>query len=113
MSPQVHVPLDSVTKQGKGLAYVKFVQPSSAIAAYEALDRKSFQGRLLHILGAVDRKGNVQVEESEGRKKTVKDEKLAKRKAMAGKEFNWSMLYMNVRPLISFYLVTYTFSCVE
>jgi multiple RNA-binding domain-containing protein 1 len=52
---------------------------------------------LLHILAAVDRKGNFQVEEGEGRKKTVKDEKQAKRKAMAGKEFNWSMLYMNVR----------------
>ena len=32
--------LDSVTKREKGLAYVKFAQSSSAIAAYEALDRK-------------------------------------------------------------------------
>lgn len=45
------------------------------------------------------------MEEGEGRKKTVKDEKLAKRRAMAGKEFNWSMLYMNVRPSVSFLLV--------
>lgn len=74
-----------------------FAQPQNALAAYQALDRKSFQGRLIHILAAVDRKGKIQVEEGEGRKKTVKDEKQAKRKAMAGKEFNWSMLYMNVR----------------
>jgi multiple RNA-binding domain-containing protein 1 len=99
---QVHTPLDSVTKQPKGVAYVTFAQPSNAVTAYEALDRKSFQGRLLHILGAVDRKGNIQIEEGEGRKTTVKDEKHAKRRAMAGKEFNWSMLYMNVRPFISF-----------
>lgn len=94
MPPQVHTPLDSVTKQAKGVAYVTFTQPSNAIAAYEALDRKSFQGRLLHILGAVDRKGKIQVE-GEARKRTVKDEKLAKRRATASKEFNWSMLYMN------------------
>ena len=49
------------------------------------------------MLAAVDRKGKLQVEEGEGRKKTVKDEKEGKRKAMAGKEFNWAMLYMNVR----------------
>ncbi|RDB18321.1 Multiple RNA-binding domain-containing protein 1 [Hypsizygus marmoreus] len=92
---QVHIPVDALTKQPKGVAYVTFAQATSALAAYEALDRKSFQGRLIHILAAVDRKGKVQVEEGEGRKKTVKDDKAGKRKAMAGKEFNWSMLYMN------------------
>ena len=91
---QVHTPLDPVTKHRKGVAYVTFAQPSNALAAYEALDKKSFQGRLIHILGAVDKQGKV---EAEGRKKGLKDEKAAKRKAAAGKEFNWSMLYMNVR----------------
>lgn len=52
---------------------------------------------MLHVLAAVDRKGKLPMEEGEGRKKTVKDEKDGKRKAMAGKEFNWAMLYMNVR----------------
>lgn len=56
-------------------------------------------------MAAVDRKGNFQVEEGEGRKKTVKDEKQAKRKAMAGREFNWSMLYMNVRQLLSIHIL--------
>ncbi|KAF7421208.1 Multiple RNA-binding domain-containing protein 1 [Pleurotus ostreatus] len=92
---QVHIPLDSLTKQSKGLAYVTFRQSSCALAAFEALDRKSFQGRLLHILPAVDRKGNIQIEEGSGRKKTVKDERNQSRKSAAGKEFNWSMLYMN------------------
>ncbi|KAF8870174.1 hypothetical protein BD779DRAFT_1581736 [Infundibulicybe gibba] len=88
-------PFGDINQAIEGLAYVTFSKPSDALAAYEALDRKSFQGRLLHILAAVDRKGNLQVETAEGRKKTVKDERGAKRKAMAGKEFNWSMLYMN------------------
>ncbi|KAG6889211.1 hypothetical protein C0995_002671 [Termitomyces sp. Mi166 len=88
---QVHIPVDINTKQPKGVAYVTFKSPSCAVAAYEALDRKSFQGRLIHILAAVDRKGKFQIEEGEGRKRTVKEEKQAKRKAMAGKEFNWSL----------------------
>ncbi|KNZ77947.1 Multiple RNA-binding domain-containing protein 1 [Termitomyces sp. J132] len=98
---QVHIPIDINTKQPKGVAYVTFKSPSCAVAAYEALDRKSFQGRLIHILAAVDRKGKFQVEEGEGRKRTVKGEKQAKRKAMAGKEFNWSMLYMNADAVAS------------
>ncbi|KAJ6536704.1 hypothetical protein DFH09DRAFT_1178549 [Mycena vulgaris] len=92
---QVHIPLDPVSKQAKGLAYVTFAKGADALAAYERLDRKSFQGRLVHILAAVDRKAKFEVEEGEGRKKTVKGEKNAQRKATAGKEFNWSMLYMN------------------
>ncbi|KAJ6560260.1 hypothetical protein B0H19DRAFT_945470 [Mycena capillaripes] len=92
---QVHIPLDTASKQPKGVAYVTFAQAANALAAYESLDRKSFQGRLIHILAAVDRKPKFEVEEGEGRKKTVKGEKNAQRKAAAGKEFNWSMLYMN------------------
>jgi multiple RNA-binding domain-containing protein 1 len=87
-----------LSKQPKGLAYVTFAQPTSALNAYEALDKQAFQGRLVHILAAVNRKGNFEVEEV-GRKKTVKDERDSKRRTMAGKEFNWSMLYMNVRPV--------------
>ncbi|PBK60975.1 RNA-binding domain-containing protein [Armillaria solidipes] len=92
---QVHTPLDAQTKQSKGLAYVTFARAADAVSAYKALDRKSFQGRLLHILAAVDRKGAYQVEEADGKKRTLKDEKNAKRKAAASKDFNWSMLYMN------------------
>jgi multiple RNA-binding domain-containing protein 1 len=66
------------------------------MAAYEALDKKPFQGRLLHISAAVDRKAKFEVSEGDGKKKGLKDEKNAKRKTMASKEFNWSMLYMNV-----------------
>ncbi len=100
---QVHIPVDSLTKQPKGLAYVTFKAAADAVSAYEALDKKSFQGRLLHILAAVDRKPKFTVEDGEGKKKTVKDEINAKRKAAAGKEFNWSMLYMNVSSLSSFH----------
>lgn len=74
-----------------------FVHPSSALAAYEGLDKKSFQGRLLHILPAVDRKGKPEVLDTDDRKLSIKNERNTKRKATAGHEFSWSMLYMNVR----------------
>jgi len=102
---KVHIPLDPLSKQSKGLAYVTFIQPSCALAAYEALDKKSLQGRLLHILAAVDRRNKYTVEEGEGKKRTLKDEKFLKQKAAAGKEFNWSMLYMNVRLTLLEYIL--------
>ncbi|KAG2129499.1 hypothetical protein DEU56DRAFT_956732 [Suillus clintonianus] len=92
---QVHISIDSLSKQPKGLAYVTFEQPTSALSAYEALDKTSFQGRLLHILPAVDRKGKFEVVEGEGKKQSLKDVRGSQRKAAAGREFNWSMLYMN------------------
>ncbi|KAG6889270.1 hypothetical protein C0992_005794 [Termitomyces sp. T32_za158] len=100
---QVHIPVDINTKQPKGVAYVTFKSPSSAVAAYEALDRTPFQGRLMHVLGAVDRRGapGEGDGEGQGRKRTVKEEKHAKRKAAAGKEFVWSMLYMNADAVAS------------
>jgi len=81
---------------------VTFAQAACAVAAYETLDKKSFQGRLLHILGAVDRKGKFEVEEVEGgKKKSLKSERDAKRKSTAGKGFNWGMLYMNSDAVVS------------
>lgn len=74
-----------------------FAQPSSALCAYEALDKKSFQGRLLHILPAVERKGKPEELNTADGKLSVKTDRKAKRKAAVGREFNWSMLYMNVR----------------
>ncbi|KAI0776697.1 RNA-binding domain-containing protein [Trametes elegans] len=98
---QVHLVLDPTTKQSKGLAYVTFEKPESALAAYEAFDKTSFQGRLLHILPAVDRKGKAADVEGVGKKRTLKQDKEAKRKAVAGKEFNWAMLYMNSDAVVS------------
>ncbi|OBZ74791.1 Multiple RNA-binding domain-containing protein 1 [Grifola frondosa] len=92
---QVHIPLDPTTKQPKGVAYVSFAQADCAVAAYEVLDKTSFQGRLLHILPAVDRKGKVHDGEGDAKKKSLKQDREAKKKAGAGKEFNWTMLYMN------------------
>jgi multiple RNA-binding domain-containing protein 1 len=57
------------------------------------MDGKTFQGRLLHVLPAVDRKPKP---EGDGKAKSVKESRQEKRKEFASKEFSWGMLYMNV-----------------
>ncbi|KAF9235008.1 hypothetical protein BU15DRAFT_89749 [Melanogaster broomeanus] len=80
----------AIVEHSKGFAYVTFAQSSSAQAAYETLDKKSFQGR-----------DKIDVEEAGDKKRSIKDERNAKRKATASREFNWSMLYMNSDAVVS------------
>ncbi|KAH9039133.1 hypothetical protein EDB85DRAFT_2132081 [Lactarius pseudohatsudake] len=98
---QIHIPVDSVTKESKGLAFVTYTQSQDALVAFQALDKKPFQGRLLHIIGAVDKRDSVASTEGTGKSKTLKKQRNEKRKAAAGKEFNWSMLYMNSDAVLS------------
>ena len=86
---QVHIPLDASTKASKGLAFVKFHDPSHALVAYRARDGAIFQGRLLHVLPAVDLAPKPTAAAS------LKQKRLESKRAQAGKDFNWSMLYMN------------------
>jgi multiple RNA-binding domain-containing protein 1 len=85
-----------VTKDSKGLAFVTYTHSQDALAAFRSLDKKPFQGRLLHIIGAVDKQNSAVTMEGTGKPKTLKGHRDEKRKAAAGKEFNWSALYMNV-----------------
>lgn len=93
---QIHIPIDSATKVSKGLAFVTYTRPEVALAAFGALDKKPFQGRLLHIIGAVDRNNSAAISDRAGNPKPLKEQRTEKRRASAGKEFNWGMLYMNV-----------------
>lgn len=94
---QVHIPVDKRTSAPKGLAYVSFTKASDAVAAYDALDGTTFQGRLLHVLPAIGRgdKSNIP-----GRPTTLKEERLERRKQSAGQSFSWGALYLNVRHLV-------------
>ncbi|KZV89423.1 RNA-binding domain-containing protein [Exidia glandulosa HHB12029] len=95
---QVHIPLDPATKTSKGLAFVTFSTPEEAVAAREALDGTSFQGRLLHILPAIERRKAPALSAEQ---LSVKARKEQNRKLNAGKEFNWAMLYMNADAVAS------------
>ena len=70
------------------------------MAAYDALDKTSFQGRLLHILPAIDRvprAGNPSGNDKPMKLKAMREQK---KKENSGKDFNWAILYMNVRTSI-------------
>ena len=85
-----------MAKGSKGLAFITYARPQDALAAFEALNKKPFQGRILHIMGAVDRNNSAATTGHGDKARPLKEQRSEKRKAAAGKEFNWAMLYMNV-----------------
>ncbi|GAA6018047.1 hypothetical protein JCM11491_000049 [Sporobolomyces phaffii] len=97
---QVHLPVDKATGSSKGLAYVTFTSPASAVEAYKALDGRTFQGRLLHILPAV---GRLAKPERNGAQagSSLKAERLEARKQTGGKAFSWATLYLNSNAALS------------
>ena len=92
---------DARTSTSKGFAYVQYVEPSFATQALQKLDGSSFQGRLLHILPALDKKSN-QLNEYEISKLPLKKQKDLKRKREASSTtFSWNSLYMNPDAVMS------------
>ncbi|KAJ1020037.1 hypothetical protein NDA16_004317 [Ustilago loliicola] len=92
---QVHIPLDKQTKASKGLAFISFIDPSHALAAFRAKDGSTFQGRLLHLLPAVNKEAPAASEADSKKPATLKQTRAEAKKQDAGKDFNWSMLYMS------------------
>ncbi|SPC63834.1 probable RNA-binding protein [Ustilago sp. UG-2017b] len=90
---QVHIPLDKQTKTSKGLAFISFTDPAHALAAFRAKDGSTFQGRLLHLLPAVNKESPTAAEDK--KPATLKQARADAKKQEAGKDFNWSMLYMS------------------
>ncbi|KAL2007846.1 hypothetical protein VTN00DRAFT_7828 [Thermoascus crustaceus] len=98
---EIHIAFDARSESSKGFAYVQYVDPTSAINAYKSLDGSTFQGRLLHILGATAKK-TYKIDESELAKLPLKKQKQIKRKMEAASStFNWNSLYMNTDAVMS------------
>ncbi|GAD92826.1 pre-rRNA processing protein Mrd1, putative [Paecilomyces variotii No. 5] len=98
---EIHVAFDTRSTTSKGFAYVQYVDASSAIDAYKALDGKTFQGRLLHILPASAKK-TYKIDEYELSKLPLKKQKQIKRKMEASSStFSWNSLYMNADAVMS------------
>ncbi|KAI9486704.1 MAG: hypothetical protein EXX96DRAFT_516924 [Benjaminiella poitrasii] len=95
---EVHMPIAKDTKKSKGYAYILYLLPEHAIKAYEDLDMKTFQGRLLHVIPSEEKPASKE-EELLGVNGTklsaVKKEKEKKRRNLAGNDFNWNSLYMS------------------
>lgn len=75
---------------------MQYSHADAAIDAYQTLDGKHFQGRLLHILPASAKK-TYKIDEYELSKLPLKKQREIKRKQnAAGSSFSWNSLYMNV-----------------
>ncbi|KAJ1825508.1 Multiple RNA-binding domain-containing protein 1, partial [Coemansia sp. RSA 2599] len=93
---EVHMPISRDTKRPKGFAYILYLLPEHAVKAYTSLDNKIFLGRLLHILPGKEKPQPRETEDAQsGFKSSVKKERDAKKKALAGSDFNWNSLYMS------------------
>ena len=63
---EIHLPIDKTTKRITGIGFVTFVMPEHAVKAFNDLDGKIFQGRLLHIMPAKAKKTAEDVSTIEG-----------------------------------------------
>lgn len=93
---QVHIPLTADTKQSKGFAYILFLIPEHALAAFRELDGTTFQGRLLHIIPAREKPGKPD-EQQDGGNQSFKQKKKAELKSKSTEDYNWNTLFMSVR----------------
>ncbi|KAJ5446562.1 hypothetical protein N7491_002644 [Penicillium cf. griseofulvum] len=98
---EIHVAFDTRSTTSKGFAYVQYSHADAAIDAYQTLDGKHFQGRLLHILPASAKK-TYKIDEYELSKLPLKKQREIKRKQNAGgSSFSWNSLYMNADAVMS------------
>ncbi|KAJ5876774.1 hypothetical protein N7455_000239 [Penicillium solitum] len=98
---EIHIAFDTRSTTSKGFAYVQYSDADAAIDAYQTLDGKHFQGRLLHILPASAKK-TYKIDEYELSKLPLKKQREIKRKQnAAGSSFSWNSLYMNADAVMS------------
>ena len=88
---QVHIPLTSDTRTPYGVAYVSFASPNAALTAMKSTDGSIFQGRLLHILPAINKRQPEDLSKASVKKLRNKE----KKENSENREFSWSGLYMN------------------
>ncbi|OVA01962.1 RNA recognition motif domain [Macleaya cordata] len=95
---EVHLVVDKDTRRSKGIAYVLYTLPESAVRALEELDNSIFQGRLLHILPAKQQNSSKKQESNAAGQtsKTFKQQKVDQRKASeaSGDTRAWNSLFM-------------------
>lgn len=91
---EIFIPIDTQTKKSKAIAFVTFLMPEHAVNAYEQLDGQTFQGRLIHILPAKDKRQDDGLADDQGETDNYKKKRAAKKRAEAGHSFNWNSLFM-------------------
>lgn len=87
---EVHLPIDKNSNKSTGFAFVTFMLPEHAMKAWQDLDGKIFQGRILHIIPGHDKK-TIADSNSEG---SYKKKKEGEKKALSGSAHNWNALFL-------------------
>ncbi|XP_035215935.1 probable RNA-binding protein 19 isoform X1 [Stegodyphus dumicola] len=89
---EINHPVDLITKQGMGFAFVSYVFAEHAVKAFSALDGTIFQGRVLHLIPAKPKK-----EYSDDQNETnFKKKKESKMKELSGSSHNWNILFLGM-----------------
>ncbi|KAI9660796.1 MAG: Multiple RNA-binding domain-containing protein 1 [Alyxoria varia] len=90
----IHIAFDRESGKSKGYGFAEYKSSRLAHEAREKLDGTIFQGRLVHILPASDRK-NSKLDEFAISQLPLKKQKQIRQKAESNSSFNWNSLYMN------------------
>jgi multiple RNA-binding domain-containing protein 1 len=89
---EIHLPMDKITKQCKGYAFLLYVIPEHAVAAFTDMNNSIFQGRILEIVAAKDKPKSAEELQTPN---TFKAKREQQKKATASSDFNWNSLFMN------------------
>ncbi|KAL3895907.1 MAG: hypothetical protein SGCHY_004419 [Lobulomycetales sp.] len=99
---QVYIPIDRVSKQSKGYAFVLFLIPEHAIKAYAAVNGAIFQGRVLSISPAREQPQHQRQEDSSALSFKDKRQQERVKQATDGSDAkSWNSLFMNPDAIVS------------
>lgn len=98
---EVHLPIDTRSGKNKGFAHIQYTEPAAATKALQTLDRKPFQGRLLHLMPADVRRENTLDEFSTSKLPLKKQQEIKRKANAASSTFNWNSMYMNPDAVMS------------
>jgi multiple RNA-binding domain-containing protein 1 len=94
---EVHLPIDSASKQPKGFAFVTFKDPKAAIVALNQLNMTSFLGRLMHVIPAkADENVQARSDTSASGARSYKDKKKLAQQSDSENQINWNALFVRV-----------------
>lgn len=102
---EVLLPIDSRTRKIKGFAHITFLIPEHAVQAYNDLDGKVFQGRMLHILPSKSKPSIDDLLEQEGL--DFKQKKALQLKKAATSAHSWNTLFLGQNAVTDIIAETY------
>ena len=93
--------MDSITGYAKGYAFLLFSSPEDAVKVYHDMDGKTFQGRLVHVMPA-EQKREKKLDEFAISQLPLKQQQKIKRKMESSTATHkWNPLYMNMDDVMS------------